>query len=198
MKSLFLLACLAFVNFSWANGLSYVFNNSKGRLVEKSVSFIESVSKELYQKTGVSFVIDMTDFERNPTTLMSKEERQAYQESFLKQLNPPFVAFFFYYDAKKLELVAKPKDLLDTDAIFFEKIAPLLPTNAKEYTNSRISAMLLNGYSVAVDNLAQKYHINMTQNFDADKGATFLKVAVYILLLTLLGVFFGVYFFKKS
>ncbi|GAA7295121.1 hypothetical protein UBN116_01650 [Helicobacter pylori] len=181
----------------WANE-SYVFNNSKGRLTEKSVWFIEGVSKELYLKTGVRFAIDMTDFEKNPIALADKNERQKYQEGFLKQLNPPFVVFFFYHDAQKIELVANPKDLLDTDKIFFEKIAPLLPTNAKEYTPQRISAMLINGYSVAVDALAEKYHANITQNFNAPKGVTFVKVVIYILLLTLLGAFLGLYFFKKS
>ncbi|MFP6089054.1 hypothetical protein ACLF9V_03925 [Helicobacter pylori] len=177
---------------------SYVFNNAKGRLVEKSVVFVEGVSKELYLKTGVRFAIDMTDFEKNPIALAAKNERQKYQEGFLKQLKPPFVVFFFYHDAQKIELVANPKDLLDTDKIFFEKIAPLLPTNPKEYTPQRISAMLINGYSVAVDALAQKYRVNITQNFNAPKGATFVKVVIYILLLTLLGAFLGLYFFKKS
>ncbi|GAA7225751.1 hypothetical protein BD0077_13610 [Helicobacter pylori] len=177
---------------------SYVFNNAKGRLVEKSVAFVESVSKELYLKTGVRFAIDMTDFEKNPIALALKKERQKYQEGFLKQLKPPFVVFFFYHDAQKIEIVANPKDLLDTDKIFFEKIAPLLPTNAKEYTPQRISAMLINGYSVAVDALAEKYHVNIAQNFNAPKGVTFVKVVIYILLLTLLGAFLGLYFFKKS
>ncbi|RVZ39629.1 hypothetical protein EC518_05870, partial [Helicobacter pylori] len=62
----------------------------------------------------------------------------------------------------------------------------------------RISAMLINGYSVAVDALAEKYRVNITQNFNAPKGVTFVKVVVYILLLTLLGAFLGLYFFKKS
>ncbi|GAA8406043.1 hypothetical protein Hpkin61_01210 [Helicobacter pylori] len=177
---------------------SYVFNNAKGRLVEKSVVFVEGVSKELYLKTGVRFAIDMTDFEKNPIALATKKERQSYQEGFLKQLKPPFVVFFFYHDAQKIELVANPKDLLDTDKIFFEKIAPLLPTNAKEYTPQRISAMLINGYSVAVDALAEKYRVNIAQNFNAPKGATFVKVIIYILLLTLLGAFLGLHFFKKS
>ncbi|WP_104747754.1 hypothetical protein [Helicobacter cetorum] len=177
---------------------SYVFNNSKGRLVEKSVSLIESVSKELYTKTGVSFIIDMTDFKENPIHLSTKSERQAYQESFLKQLKPPYVAFFFYHDAKKIELVSNPRDLINADKIFFENIAPLLPTNDEEYTNSRISAMLINGYSVALDSLAEKFHVKIAQNFSADRGATLSKVIMYILLLTLLGVFFGIYFFRKS
>ncbi|AFI05002.1 hypothetical protein HCW_08735 [Helicobacter cetorum MIT 00-7128] len=183
---------------SQAIGTSYIFNNSKGRLVEKSAQLIEAISSELYAKTGVSFVIDMTDFKENPINLSAKSERQAYQQAFLNKLKPPYVALFFYHDAKKIELVAKPKDLLDTEKIFFEKIVPLLPTNAKEYTSSRISAMLLNGYSVAIDNLAEKYHVKIADNFSADTGATFSKVAIYILLLTLLGVFFGIYFFKKS
>lgn len=107
------------------------------------------------------------------------------------------MVFFFYHDAQKIELVANPKDLLDTDKIFFEKIAPLLPTNAKEYTPQRISAMLINGYSVAVDALAEKYRVNIVQNFNAPKGATFVKVVIYILLLTLLGAFLGLYFLKN-
>ncbi len=188
---------IAFVCCLGANE-SHVFNNAKGRLVEKSVVFVEGVSKELYLKTGVRFVIDMTDFEKNPIALADKNERQKYQEGFLKQLKPPFVVFFFYHDAQKIELVANPKDLLDTDKIFFEKIAPLLPTNPKEYTPQRISAMLINGYSVAVDALAEKYHVNIVQNFNAPKGVTFVKVVIYILLLTLLGAFLGLYFFKKS
>ncbi|MGN8405292.1 hypothetical protein ACR9LE_02900 [Helicobacter pylori] len=197
MRILWLVISLAFVGFLWANE-SYVFNNSKGRLTEKSIWFIEGVSKELYLKTGVRFAIDMTDFEKNPIALANKKERQSYQEGFLKQLKPPFVVFFFYHDAQKIELVADPKDLLDTDKIFFEKIAPLLPTNAKEYTPQRISAMLINGYSVAVDALAEKYRVNIAQNFNAPKGVTFVKVIIYILLLTLLGAFLGLYFFKKS
>lgn len=78
---------IAFVCCLGANE-SYVFNNAKGRLVEKSVVFVESVSKELYLKTGVRFAIDMTDFEKNPIALADKKERQKYQEGFLSGSNP--------------------------------------------------------------------------------------------------------------
>lgn len=60
----------------------YVFNNSKGRLVEKSVAFVEGVSKELYLKTGVRFVIDMTDFEKIPSLWRLKMNAKIIKRAF--------------------------------------------------------------------------------------------------------------------
>lgn len=77
-----LLACLLFAGFLHAQ--SFVLDNEVGHLVAKSAGLVQKVSSELFDKTGVSFVLFLKD---SPDTL-DKAGRLAYQQVKLKALHP--------------------------------------------------------------------------------------------------------------
>ncbi|WP_240328973.1 hypothetical protein [Helicobacter suis] len=176
----------------------FVQDNQALHLVPKSVALIESVSSELYKKTGVSLVLFLGDAVYN-----TKEARLHYQQIKLKKLSPPFVAIFAYFQAQKINIISNPADLLATDFIFFERIAPFLP---KEWgsdmakNNAHFSFALLNGYAYMADALSAKFHVVLDKNIKEEGANSLVKTTLYILLCSLLALFFYGYFFgaRKS
>nr|WP_247598591.1 hypothetical protein [Helicobacter heilmannii] len=173
---------------------SFVLDNEVGHLVAKSAGLVQKVSSELFDKTGVSFVLFLKD---SPDTL-DKAGRLAYQQVKLKALHPPFVTLFAHFRAQKIDIVSNPKDLIPTDQIFFERIAPFLP---KEWgkdmakNNARFSFALLNGYTYMADAIARKHHITLENNIKEEYANSVTKTTLYILLCSLLAFFFYGYFF---
>ncbi|CCB79842.1 hypothetical protein HBZC1_08560 [Helicobacter bizzozeronii CIII-1] len=177
----------------------FVQDNGEGHLVPKSVALVEQVSTELLAKAKISLVV----FMGGSKDLATKEQRQIYQENKLKTLHAPFVALFAYYKAQKIEIVANPTDLLDKDKIFFEHMAPFLPKKWGEneaQNNARFSFALLNGYTYMAEALSKARHVNLESNIKEDSPNSFIKTTLYILLCSLLALFFYAYFFgsKKS
>ncbi|WP_233711655.1 hypothetical protein [Helicobacter suis] len=189
--------------FIWMGFLSaqdFVQDNRALHLVPKSATLIESVSSELFEKTGVRFFIFLGGADQNTDT---KEARLHYQQIKLKNLIPPFIAIFAYFQAKKINIISNPADLLATDFIFFERIAPFLP---KEWgadmakNNAHFSFALLNGYAYMADALSAKFHVSLDKNIKEEGANSFVKTTLYILTCSLLALFFYGYFFgaRKS
>ncbi|WP_199769129.1 hypothetical protein [Helicobacter cynogastricus] len=172
---------------------SFVQDNRDQHLVSKSASLIERVSDELLKKSGVRLVVFL-----GGDRLQTKQERLSYQHTRLQDLSAPYVALFAYYQAKKIAIVSKPADLIDIDEIFFERIAPFLPRKWEDdmaKNNARFSFALLNGYTYMADALAQKYHIHLENNIQEERANSWVKTTLYVLLCTLLALFFYGYFF---
>ncbi|MFC3847332.1 hypothetical protein ACFOPX_02115 [Helicobacter baculiformis] len=171
----------------------FVRSNVALHFVPKSVELVERVSTELRQKTGVSFVLFVVD-----AHVHNRQERLTYQQARLKELDAPFVAFFAYFTAQKIAIVTDPANLLDADQIFFERIAPFLPKKwgeNMEENNARFSFALLNGYTYMADAVAQKYHVHLENNIQEENHNNLIKTTLYILLCSLLALFFYGYFF---
>ncbi|CRF45338.1 hypothetical protein [Helicobacter heilmannii] len=185
-------ACLLFAGFLHAQ--SFVLDNEAGHLVPKSVGLVQKVSSELFEKTGVSLVL----FLKDSSDTLNKAGRLAYQQAKLKTLHPPFVALFAHFQAQKIDIMSEPKDLIHTDRIFFEHIAPFLPkawgTDAAK-NNSNFSFALLNGYTYMADAIARKHHIQLESNIEETYANSITKTTLYILLCSLLAFFFYGYFF---
>ncbi|WP_260320533.1 hypothetical protein [Helicobacter gastrocanis] len=169
-------------------------DNEAGHLVTKSADLVQKVSSELFDKTGVSLVLFLKD---SPDTL-DKAGRLIYQKAKLRELHPPFIALFAHFGAQKIDILSNPKDLIPTDQIFFERIAPFLP---KEWgkdmakNNARFSFALLNGYTYMADAIARKHHITLASNIKEEYSNSIVKTTLYILLCSLLAIFFYGYFF---
>ncbi len=171
----------------------FVQDNLAQHLVPKSASLIERVSSELLKKSGVRLVVFL-----GGDCLQTKEERLSYQRLRLKDLSAPYVALFAYYQAQKIAIISEPADLIDADGIFFERIAPFLPRKWEDEmakNNARFSFALLNGYTYMADALAQKYHIHLENNIQEESANSLAKTILYVLLCTLLALFFYGYFF---
>ncbi len=174
-------------------GQNFVQGNVAQHFVPKSVALVERVSTELKQKTGVSFVLFVVD-----TDLEDRQARLDYQQAHLKELSAPFVALFAYFQAQKIAIVVEPTSLLDTDQIFFERIAPFLPKKWGENmndNNARFSFALLNGYTYMADAIAQKHQVHLENNIQEENHNNLVKTILYILLCSLLALFFYGYFF---
>ncbi|CRF40675.1 hypothetical protein [Helicobacter ailurogastricus] len=185
-------ACLLLAGFLHAG--DFVLDNEAGHLVPKSVELVQEVSSELFSKTGVSFVLFLAD---TPDT-HTKQGRLAYQQAKLKDLHRPFVALFAHFGAQKIDILSDPKDLIPTERIFFERIAPFLPKEWGTDTaknNARFSFALLNGYTYMADAIAHKYHIQLANNIKEEYSNSVVKTTLYILLCSLLALFFYGYFF---
>ncbi|WP_235852510.1 hypothetical protein [Helicobacter vulpis] len=172
---------------------NFVRANLALHFVPKSVALVQRVSTELYEKTGVSLVLFIADAD-----LPNKQARLDYQQTHLKELKSPFVALFAYFQAQKIAIVANPADLLDVDRIFFERIAPLLPKkwgDDMRENNARFSFALLNGYTYMADAVAHKYRVHLQSNIQEENYNSLIKTTLYILLCSLLALFFYGYFF---
>ncbi|WP_235853026.1 MULTISPECIES: hypothetical protein [Helicobacter] len=174
----------------------FVRGNVALHLVPKSVALVQRVSAELQEKTGVSLVLFVVD-----TGLQDKQARLDYQQARLKELKSPFVAFFAYFQAQKIAIVTNPADLLSVDQIFFERIAPFLPKkwgDDMQENNARFSFALLNGYTYMADAIAQKYRVHLQNNIQEENHNSLIKTTLYVLLCSLLALFFYAYFFGRN
>ncbi|WP_180762705.1 hypothetical protein [Helicobacter sp. 12S02232-10] len=174
---------------------SFVLDNQSGLLIPKSAAFVQRVSSELKYKTGFSFYVDVVD----KASLNSKQERKDYKNNVISKFSPPYGVLFFFRQAKKIDIVLSEdsKDLFNTDQIFFDYIAPLLPEKDVDLTPQRISAIILNGYSEIADRIADKYGVNLENNFPSENQNLFVRVILYLMLFSLVGLFIVVYFFKR-
>ncbi|PAF46381.1 hypothetical protein BKH46_07895 [Helicobacter sp. 12S02634-8] len=173
---------------------SFVLHNQTGLLLPKAALLVQAVSHELYAKTGFSFYIDMVD--THP--LNTKQERKAYESDVASKLSSPYAVLFFFREAKKIEIILSPnaQNLFDINQMYFDYIAPLLPEKDTDLTPERISAFLINGYSEIADRIADGYGIKLENNFPPDNQNQFVRVILYLMLISLVGLFVVVYFFK--
>ncbi|GAA7258880.1 hypothetical protein HpCK38_16840 [Helicobacter pylori] len=152
--------------------LSNVFLNSR------SVDFIQKVSTQLYEKTGVSLYVVLVDHLKG-----EKEEREKYKHTILAGLKEPYGVIFFIKSHKKIDIVLKPK----INSIITEYMVPILIQD-KRLTDSTLSAATLNGYAQLADEIATHFHQELPDNIIVDKSGA--KNFVHYSFLTMLGLTF--------
>lgn len=183
----------------------YIFGNSKHILVPKSQAFVQTLSKEVFDKTGVRIYIDVIDEVSIPSAYPTKESRKQYEQKVLQTLKEPYIVVFLFLQEHKIELVSSQDlqsflDFKTLDQIYFDYMAPLLPEKEADLTPERISAVLLNGYSEIASRIAKHYHIKLEHNdFETDEQGVrnFVRVIMYIMLFVLIGLFVLVYIPRK-
>lgn len=180
--------------FLWAD--SFVLGNQTWLLIPKTVGFVQTLSGELQYKVGFSLYIDIN----SDSSLDTSIKRKVYEEEISSRLPIPHGILFFFYPSKKIDIILdkSSKHLFDTDKVFFEYIAPLLPEKDEDLTPQRISGFLLNGYSEIADRVADKYGVKLENNFPSSNVNSFIRIILYIMLFILVGLFALVYFFKKK
>ena len=176
------------------NANHYVISNAF--LNQKSVDFVEKISSELYEKTGVRLYIVSVD----SLQAEGKQEREKFKTSILKDLNKPYGVIFFIKSHKKIDIVLNPKiDSINSDTIITEYMVPILMQD-KKLSNPAISASILNGYAQLAEEIANHFHQELPENIIVDKSGA--KNFVHYTFLTMLGMMFllviGVYVFGRK
>lgn len=175
------------------NAQSYVLSNDF--LNQKSVDFIQKISSQLYEKTGVSLYVACVDTLEDE----GKQAREAFKNGFISNLKEPYGVIFFIKSHKKIDVVLKPKlDSINPDTIITEYMVPILVQD-KKLATSTISASILNGYAQLADEIATYYHQELPENIIVDKSGA--KNFVHYTFLAMLGITFllivGLYMFGR-
>ena len=183
--SLFLCAFLH--TFSW--GAPFVLEN-QNQLIDKTTQFIEILSNEVFEKTGVSLYVVALEGLKG-TSL------EAQQQKYLKQVKEPYVLLFFVRNEKKINIItnAESEKLFDKQAVYWDYIVPLIPKSDEELTPQSISAFLLNGFVDIADRIAETKGVTLEHSFPKEhKGVQIaVRTALYAMLFVLLALFALVY-----
>lgn len=188
-----LLCGILFLNVVFAN--NFVFNEDS-IFVEKSVSFVENVSSELFSKTGVRLYIFIESSLKN-------ESYNDFKSKIITRFESPYAAIILIKDDKKIDIFTSSDNILslkDRKKIYWEYMIPLIPNKDNEITTQALSAVILNGYVESVDLIADKFGVEIIHNIPKDeKGAKFVaKTILYIMLFSMLGIMLVIYLFRNK
>ena len=190
MSKLLKIGCLILFFHASLFAASYVLEN-QGQLVDKAGAFIEILSSEVYEKTGVSLYI---------VALEGLEGRnlQELERSFVENLRAPYVLLFFTRFEKKIDIVTsfEAEEMFDKKAVYRDYIVPLIPQKSEDLTPQSISAFLLNGFVDIADRIAVYHQVELEHSFPKQhKGLQIgIRTVMYAMLFILLFVFALVYF----
>ena len=179
--------CTFLHTFSW--GAPFVLEN-QNQLIEKTTQFMEILSNEVLEKTGVSLYVVALEGLKGT----SLEEQQ---QKYLKLIKEPYVLLFFVRNEKKINIItnAESEKLFDKQAVYWDYIVPLIPKSDEELTPQSISAFLLNGFVDIADRIAETKGVTLEHSFPKEhKGVQIaVRTALYAMLFVLLALFALVY-----
>lgn len=172
---------------------TYVLENQEGILTQKSVEFINQISQELYEKTGVALYVALRDDLQGGGD--AKENRKEWKQTLLNSLTSPYGVIFFVKSHKKIDIVLQPQiPEIDVGEIITKYMVPIL-MQEKGLPNPKVSASILNGYAQLADEIATHFHQELPNNIIVDKSGA--KDFVHYSFLAMLGITFlvivGVY-----
>ena len=167
--------------------------NPNNLLTQKSADFIQKVSQELLEKTGVNLYVYMGESLDNKDYLNFKED-------LIKTLNKPFAAIILIKNDKKIDIISSENELFDRKKVYWEYMVPLIPTKDSEITKEALSAVVFNGYIESVDLIADKFDTKIEHNIPKDeKGAKAVaQLILYIMLFSMLGIIAFMYIIRNK
>ncbi|MDE5602368.1 MAG: TPM domain-containing protein, partial [Helicobacter sp.] len=174
-------------------GKPYVLDN-QNQILDKTADFIESLSNEVYEKTGVSlYIVALEGLEG-----MNLQERELFYQ---KDLKDPYILLFFAKKEKKIDIITTEDSakMFNKKEVYWDYIVPLIPNSDKELTQQNISAFLLNGFMDIADRIAQFHKVKLEHNFSAtNKGVELTTKMLLYLMLTILLVLFAFVSLRRS
>ena len=172
---------------------NFVLEN-QNQLITKTTDFMEILSNEVYEKTGISlYVVALEDL-----GAMSLEEKE---QSYLNLVKSPYVLLFFSKKEKKIDILANPEmeEIFDKKAVYWEYIVPLIPKSDDELTPQNISAFLLNGYVDIADRIADSYNITLDNSFPKqNQGVKITTRAILYAMLSILLILFAFTYLRRK
>lgn len=171
----------------------YVLEN-QNQLIDKTVAFVEILSDEVYEKTGVSlYVVALKD--------LGSKNLQEQEQFFIQNLKSPYVLLFFTQFEKKINIVtsAEAEKMFDKKEVYWDYIVPLIPKKDAELTPQNISAFLLNGFVDIADRIAEYHSVELEHSFPKqNKGVQIaVRTLLYVMLFVILLLFVFVYLRRK-
>ncbi|WP_299546251.1 TPM domain-containing protein [uncultured Helicobacter sp.] len=171
----------------------YVLEN-QNQLIDKTVGFIEILSDEVYEKTGVSlYVVALEN--------LGKKNLQEQEYFFVRNLKSPYALLFFTQFEKKINIITSPEveKMFDKKEVYWDYIIPLIPKKDDELTPQNISAFLLNGFVDMADRIAEYHSVELEHSFPKqNKGVQIaVRTMLYVMLFVLLLLFVFVYLRRK-
>ncbi|TLD97239.1 hypothetical protein LS71_000290 [Helicobacter jaachi] len=204
LKRLAFASLLCTLSYASSSPKNYVLDNPDWLLVPKSVAFVQTLSNELFTKTGYSLYVALVDKTPQDASLNldSKASREHYKQSLTKHLSPPYTLIVFMKNDEKMDIISsQPQTYLDEEKVYFEYMVPLLPKQKDEaLTPQRISAIVLNGYAQAADMIAAHFDVKLEHNMKVDEsgGQEFVRFSMYIMLLIMFGILALIYFTRRK
>ena len=159
---------------------------------------IETIGKELKQKTGISAYVLIKDTISSSKEQSSRAERLSFIKSIESTLEPPYFLIFFAKKDQKIDFIFSNdlKGTIDTEEIYKNFMVPFLPIKKTDtLSQGRISTILLNGYAHFSDALAKTRHTRVADSLIDRNGQLLAKLAHYILILMLISLI-GTFLFK--
>ncbi|WDL75237.1 TPM domain-containing protein [Helicobacter winghamensis] len=171
----------------------YVLEN-QNQLIDKTVAFVEILSDEVYEKTGVSlYVVALKD--------LGSKNLQEQERFFIQNLKSPYVLLFFTQFEKKINIItsAEAEKMFDKKEIYWDYIVPLIPKKDDDLTPQNISAFLLNGFVDIADRIAEYHGVELEHSFPKqNKGVQIaVRTLLYVMLFVILLLFVFVYLRRK-
>lgn len=177
---------------------SYVLQNQGNILSPKSIGFIEQLSQELFEKTGVALYVAVADnLEGNGD---AKEVRKEWKQNLLQSLSSPYGVIFLVKSHKKIDIVLQPQIKgIDANEIITEYMVPIL-MQEKGLPNPKVSASILNGYAQLADEIAEHYHQSLQNNLIVDKSGSrnLVRYSIYLMLGIMFTIIALIYVFGRK
>ncbi len=192
IKRILLYGILVVLSFIHLSANSFVLNPDD-LLTQKSSEFIEKVSQELFQKTGVNLYVYMCNS-------LDGIEYLDFKENLIQKFKKPFTAIVLIKNDKKIDIISSQDDLLNKKKVYWEYMVPLIPTKDSELTPQALSAVVFNGYIESVDLIADKFNVKIEHNIPKDeKGAKAIaQLILYVMLFSMLGIVAFMYIVRNK
>lgn len=177
---------------------SYVLQNQGNILSPKSIGFIEQLSQELFEKTGVALYVAVADNLEGSGD--AKEVRKEWKQNLLQSLSSPYGVIFLVKSHKKIDIVLQPQiKSIDANEIITEYMVPIL-MQEKGLPNPKVSASILNGYAQLADEIAEHYHQSLQNNLIVDKSGSrnLVRYSIYLMLGIMFTIIALIYVFGRK
>lgn len=176
---------------------NFVLQNQGDILNPKSIDFIQQLSSELSEKTGIALYVAVRD---ELVGENAKEARRAWKEEILSSLKAPYGVIFFVKSHKKIDIVLNPQIKgIDSSEIITEYMVPIL-MQEKGLPNPKISASILNGYAQLADEIAESKKVSLENNLVVDKSGSknLVRYSIYAMLAIMLTIIALIYVFGRN
>lgn len=176
---------------------NFVLQNQGEILNPKSIDFIEKLSNELSEKTGIALYVAVRE---ELVGENAKEARVAWKEEILSSLKAPYGVIFFVKSHKKIDIVLNPEIKgIDSSEIITEYMVPIL-MQEKGLPNPKVSASILNGYAQLADEIAESKKVSLENNLIVDKSGSknLVRYSIYVMLAIMLTIIALIYVFGRK
>lgn len=176
---------------------NFVLQNQGEILNPKSIDFIQQLSSELSEKTGIALYVAVRD---ELVGENAKEVRVAWKEEILSHLKAPYGVIFFVKSHKKIDIVLNPEIKgIDSSEIITEYMVPIL-MQEKGLPNPKVSASILNGYAQLADEIAESKKVGLENNLIVDKSGSknLVRYSIYVMLAIMFTIIGLIYVFGRK